>query len=399
MPELDHAHLLALLRDPNVESGQIAAATGASREEAGRAARLVLGIARAKPEEAATLPAPLAGAVLCAAETAGRIDLLAALAACPAKAVAKEAKRRLHHLKARGRDVPEAPRPPPPAPAPLPAEPPPAAYASMVDGRGERAVWLPRAVPGRGLEVAQAVLSDEQGLVELHLGLLGRKEWRTFVKGLLERGADMGVAEIDRGRAHALVSAARALNERSGARPPEGADHWLAQLGAPPPLPPPGAGVPPLAPEEAEAALAASGELHELPLLRGWLAEEPFLREVARELDEAEASPVEAPPEARRDRLAALVAEAAERYLTPARRARLAARLLEVADHLAAAGDAAHARSAAASAQALSSGRPAAENPFARRLVEQALPFGDGTDGAGASRRPTSAGPATLFGR
>ena len=386
MPELDPDRLLALLRDPNVESGQIAAATGASREEAGRAARLVLAIARARAEEAATLPAPLAAAVIRAAEATARLDLIAALAARPEKAVAKEAKRVLHLLRIRGVQVPEAPRPPPPAAAPLPVEPPPPAYASTVDGLGERAIWLPRVVPGRGLEVAQAVVSDEKGLLELQVGVLGRKEWRAFVKGLLERGAAMGVAEIDRGRGLALVAAARGRNEVSGTRAPEGADRWLAQQGPPPPLPPPGASLPPLAPDEAAAALAASADLHALPLLKGWLADEPFLREVARALDDVGRA-ADLSAEARPERERQLLDDAVARYLTTERRERLSARLLQVAEHLLAAGDAAHAAAAAAAAAALAAGRPCAEIPFARRLVEKAFsPAGAPTPvAAGAS--------------
>jgi len=388
MAALDPDRLLALLRDPNVESGEIAAATGASREEAGRAARLVLAIARARPEEAATLPAPLAAAVLRAAEASSRLDLISAMAARPEKAVAKEAKRVLHLLKVRGVQVPEAPRPPPPVAAPLP-EPPPPCYASTVDGQGERALWLTRTVPGRGLEVAQAVLSDERGLLELQVGVLGRKEWRGFVKGLLERGAAMGVAELDRGRGLALVAAARARNEVSGARAPDGADHWLAQQGPPPPLPPPGASLPALLPGEAAAALAASADLHALPLLEGWLADEPFLREVAAALDGAGRAPEAGAPEDRRARERALLDDAVARYLTPGRRERLGTRLLEVAEHLHAAGDAAHARQAAAAAAALAADRPCAEIPFARRLVEKAFHL----DGAPAAATAGAPGP------
>jgi hypothetical protein len=233
MSEFDPTPLLAMLRDPNVESSQIAAATGAPREEAGRAARLLLTLSRAKAEEVATLPPPLALAVLHAAAQAGRVELVAALGAAKEKELAKEAKRLLHRLKLRGVAVPEpAPAPPPPPPPP---EPPPPAYASTADARGERAIWLPRNVPGKGVEVAQVVCSAEKGLIELQLGLLGRKEWRGFVKGLLERGTAMGVTELPWSEAHALVVAARKVNETSGQRIPDGTDQWLGGLVPPPP--------------------------------------------------------------------------------------------------------------------------------------------------------------------
>src|SRR5512137_2613813 len=374
MSPLDPASLLAMLRDPNVESAQIAEATGVPREEAGRAARLLLTLARARAEEVASLPGPLAAAVLHAAAQAGRADLVAALAGCEEKELAKEAKRQLHRLKLKGVAIPEAP-PPAPAVAP-PPEPPPTAYGSTFDGGGERAVWLPRNVPGRGVEVAQAVCSDVRGLVELHLGLVGRKEWRAFVKGLLERGAGVGVAELPWGEAHARIAAARALNEASGQRVPDGADQWMGQLGPPPPLADPAAGLPPLQAEAEAAALAASAGLHELPVMRGWLAEEPFLREVAARLDELEKSPLALDPAQKAARLEAVVAEALDAYFTVERRARLAGRLTEVAAWLAGTGLPDHAAQAAAAARALLAGTPAAAIPFADRLVRKAFRVG-----------------------
>jgi hypothetical protein len=110
-------------------------------------------------------------------------------------------------------------------------------YASAVDGHGERAVWLPRILPGQGVEIAQAVLSDERGLVEFQLALVGRREWRVFARGLVERGATIGVAELDASVVHALIAAAREQNGWSGAPIPGGADYWLEQLG---PAPAPG---------------------------------------------------------------------------------------------------------------------------------------------------------------
>jgi hypothetical protein len=387
MNPLDPSELLALLRDPNVESAQIAEAAAVPREEAGRAARLLLTLSRAKVEEIATLPSPLAAAVLHAAAVAGRVDLVAGLAAREEKELAKEAKRQLHRLKLRGVAIPEAPAPaltPPP-------EAPPQAYGSTWDGNGERAVWLPRNVPGRGLEVAQGVCSDTRGLVELHLGLVGRKEWRAFVKGLLERGASMGVAELPWGEAHARLAAARALNERSGQRVPEGADQWLGRLGAPPPLADPAAALPALDAEAERTALAASAALHDLPLLRSWLAEEPWLRAAAARLDEVEKSPVALAPAQKQERLRAVLDEAIDGYFTPERRALLSTRLVDLATTLLAAGQAESAAQAAAASRALADGVAPRQLPFATRLIEKAFKV---TDSPAAATRPGTTGGA-----
>ena len=373
MASLDTDRLLAMLRDPKIESREIADAAGVPREEAGRASRLLMSIAKAKPEEAATLPGPLAAAIARAALAAGRADLLAALAAHAEKDVAKEAKRGLHVLRARGVAVPEPTRPAAPAPAAAP-EPPLPAYASAVDGNGERAVWIPRNVPGKGIEISQAVVSDTDGLLELQIGLVGRKEWRGLAKGLLSHGATMGVGEVDPARARAIVAAARALNDRSGKRVPEGADLWLAQLGPQAPLPDPAAGFPPLPPDEERDALAASAKLHDLPLLKGWLADEAYLRGVAAKLDEVAVSPLYIDERQRAEQQARVLAEAVDAYLDAERRPVLAARLFTVAEHLRVRGEPAHASAAAAAARAIAAGAPASSIPFARLLVEKAFP-------------------------
>src|SRR3990172_8570175 len=122
-PPPDPDALLALLRDPNRETQEIVAAAGVPREDAARASRLVLGIAKAKVDDILTLPHPLALAVLRAAAAAGRADILAAAGAPRSKGVSKEAKRALSLLKSRGVSVPEPQRPPAAAPPPSPETP------------------------------------------------------------------------------------------------------------------------------------------------------------------------------------------------------------------------------------------------------------------------------------
>ncbi len=394
MASLDTDRLLAMLRDPNVESRQIADAAGVPREEAGRASRLLMAIAKAKPEDAATLPGPLAAAIARAALAAGRGDLLAALAAHPEKDVAKEAKRGLHVLRTRGVAVPEPPRAVAAAPAPA-AEPPFPAYASAIDGSGERAVWIPRNVPGKGIEIAQAVVSDTEGLLELQVGLVGRKEWRGLAKGLLSHGAAMGVGEMAPARARSIVAGARAVNDRSGKRVPEGADLWLAQLGPAAALPDPAESFPPLPAEEEREALAASAKLHDLPLLKGWLADEGYLRGVAAKLDEIAVSPLYIDERQRAEQQARAIAEAVDGYLDADRRRVLASRLFSVAEHLRERGEPAHASAAAAAARAIASGAPASTVPFARLLVEKAFPPA-GPSRPGEAPEPPSESPLVV---
>jgi hypothetical protein len=386
MAALDTDHLLEMLRDPNVESRDVAAAAGVAREDAARAARVVAAIAKATPEDALPLPAPLAIAIARAALAAGRADLLAALAAHPGKEASKEAKRGLHLLKSRGVAVPEPPRPAPPPASPT-VEAPLPCYATVIDGQGERAVWMPRAVPGKGVEIAQAVISDTQGLLELQLGVIGRKEWRKLLEGLLDKGRAMGIAEIDPARALGLVAAARALNDRSGQHVPEQADLWLGQHGPAAPVEdPPAPG--PLPEAQERDALAASGALHLHPLFATWMADEAFLREVAAKLDEVSVSPLYVDDLQRSEQLVRTVADAVERYLDDGRRAALVRRLNVLAGDLAARGDADRASSAAAAARALAAGAPARAVPFARVLVEKAFP------GVSAAPPPPAEPPA-----
>jgi hypothetical protein len=386
MPIDDPDRILALLRDPNVGSQEVADQTGLPRSEAARAARLLVSLPKARPDEIATLPGPFSAALLRAAVAGEQIDLLSGLASSTEKSVAKEAKRALHVLRTRGVAVPELQRAPVPTPS-LVAEEVFPSYASTVDGQGERAIWIARNVPGRGVEVGQAVVSDVLGLLELQVGVLGRKEYRTFGKEIGERGQAMGVTELDPGHARAIVTEARRRNDGSGRAAPEGADAWLSRIGPGTPAPDPADLLPPLPDEEERRALAASGGLHALPMLRGWLADEGALRALAARLDEPATAAGSSGEAERAARVEGAIAEAVEAWLDAPCRQRLAARLLTVGVHLRSMGLVDQAAQAAAAARALAAGIPGRDIPFAREMVEKAFP----NRGAAAPARPVIA--------
>jgi hypothetical protein len=372
MAAIEPEKLLALIKDPNQGSAQIATAAGVSRDDAARAARLVTAIAKAPVEEVLALPPSLAAAVVRAAFLANRADVVVAAAESSEKEIAKEAKRAMHLFKSRGVALPE-PKRVAPAPVPLTPEAEMPCYVSALDGYGERAVWISRVLPGRGIEIGQAVVSDADGITSLQVGLLGRKEFRAFTSDLEARGTTMGVREVSRDEAKALVAAARRQNDASGKHVPESADPWLGRLGP--------AGDPPdprarfVAGSEAEEAIAVEGSarLHELPLFRGWLAEEEALRALAQKLDEISVSPLYIDERQRAEQARHALSAAMEAYFTAERKVRLSSRLFDMAWHLAEMDDAVGASLAASAARAIGGG-PADRVPFARRLFEKAFP-------------------------
>jgi hypothetical protein len=122
-------------------------------------------------------------------------------------------------------------------------------------------------------------------------------------------------------------------------------------------------------------------------MLRGWLADEARLRELAVRLDAIAAEPGE--PAGREARMAEATAEALEAWLDQASRERLSSRLLAVAIHLAGMGLHVPASRAAAASRALAAGAPGAAIPFARQMVEKAFP----SRGASPAAAPVIAAP------
>src|SRR5262249_9372526 len=157
------------------------------------------------------------------------------------------------------------------------------------------------------------------------------------------------VAEIPRDRAKSLLAQGlrRAQAEE---RAPEGAAAFVARLGPaaalgePEPRFPPG--------EDERALVDDSARLHELPVIRGWVAEESALRALALKLDEIAVSPLYIDEKQRAEQMRQAVVQAIDDHFDAPRRAQLAARLFASAEHLIELGDPAKAAMAAAVARA-----------------------------------------------
>jgi hypothetical protein len=302
----------------------------------------------------------------------GDIARLQRLADSKDKSQAKPARRGLHLLRSRGTVIPE-PQPRtyrvrgPYAEAEQPS------MASLIDGRGERIVWLVRpATEGTGFEVYQAEISETRGLIGFAAGAAPRKEWRERAHKVL---ADprLGVAEVSSVHARWLIEQAYERTLAAGRVAPEEFARAKLDLG------------PVTRPDRHPAIDAAPalplGEVRES--LKGLFA----LREVATWIPEKEAldaldvavgeivtSKLVVEPAQRLEQLGIAVGRIADQSLTPALRARLAERLHETAYLLAHRGQMELAqRCTTAAALMLDESVPGSENPLYRQMFDKLI--------------------------
>jgi hypothetical protein len=373
--QIDEA--LALLGDPSLSDDSIAdemANAGEPRPapEAVGAARKLLGdvAAVSETEPLLALPPVLRRAALRAFADGGREDLLHAAIARADKDLGKEAKRELHRLKQKGVPVQEARPVGEPVVRPFQESAGEAAcHATSLDAYGERAVWFCRFAL-RGYDVVQAVLSDLKGLIAVQVMSVPRKAYRDFIRALPTEGP-VTTVEIPASHARALIARAVERNAAAGTAVPPAYEDASPILGpAPSPLPD--------APGRARfredpARAGESAQLFDDPLFAMWIPEEAALRQLGLRIDEIATSQLyldEAQKVSAQDRA---VADAAEAYFTPERRASYAERLFEMAFILLQSGHAPGDQLAASAAHALERGDPASSIGFARRLFERAF--------------------------
>ena len=338
------------------------------------------------------LRAELALAVLEAAVAVRRPLPAEALSSSPHRVVAKAARRALYRLRSAGVAVTEraraseapAPIAPDAAPESLPG------FASLPDGTGQRALLLAQPVRS-GVEVVEALVSDELGLLSLSRAEMARGAWRKLVRSPeMERLLPLSFQD---GRT-LLADAVRSNLATRTPFPPD-SDVALRHLGIEaateelPPLP---------APEDGDAALAVeSGALHREPELAGWLPPESELKRLALRVEEIRTSPLALSPEQQAEALRERVRGQAEEFFDPVRRRLYARRLWAVASALERRGAEHVSRVARATARRMFHGAPGLFSPFAEQLFGKVLALmarrsgARGTEPVGASTREEGA--------
>ena len=317
---------------------------------------------------AGALSAELALAVLEAAVALRRTGPAEVLSTSPDREVAKAARRGLYRLRSAGVAVSERARAPdsPPPPQPTPATEALPGFSSLPDGTGQRALLLAQPVRG-GVEVVEALVSDELGLLSLSRAEMGRSAWRKLTRSPeMERLLPLSFAE-----ARALLAEAVRCNLATRTPFPPDADVALRHLGIAPateelsPLP---------SPEDGDATLAVeSAALHREPEFAAWLPPESELKRLALRVDEVRTSPLALRPEQQADALRDRIRNQAEEFFDPARRRLYARRLWTVAPALEQRG-ATHAASVArATARRMFHAAPGLFPPFAEQLFGKVL--------------------------
>jgi len=317
-------------------------------------------------QAAEALPEPLLQALLDALveeRLAAPVDVLAA---SPAKAVAKAARRAQYRLRSAG--VPTQ-RPAVPAPPPAPKDvsaPELPCLLSPPDGAGDSLLVVARPVKG-GLALHELVLSDEMGLVEHREFESSRSGYR---RSLREARAQP-LREISLAEARTLLAQAYRCNLASRSPLPRGAEDMLRRLAvdpAPSPLPP----LPP--PEDGDAVLALqAAALHEEPELRGFLPPESELKLLAARAKEVQSSPLALSEVQRAEQIQEKVRAMAEAFFTPERAQLYARRLWALANVFDRTGRAPQAALARAEARRLFHQAPGLFSRFAEALYTKLL--------------------------
>ncbi len=221
------------------------------------------------------LPEDKAAEVLAAWVKAKKPALAEALAQSNSKAHAKLAKKALYQLESSGTSVSRPTQAAPQASAPVAEKEDENLLGTMtpVLGTGDRALFFARPLKGGGIEIYQAIISDEFGVVQFDRAQTNRGVYRSRIKELRAQ-RELSILFVPLARIIEELGKAMTLNDRSRTNIPSEMADGLTRLGVVP-LDPDWK-VP--APEAGDAALVAqSAKLHDEPELKQWMPPEKEL--------------------------------------------------------------------------------------------------------------------------
>ena len=285
------------------------------------------------------------------------------------RATRKELRRALYRIRQRGVLVPEPPAAP--AAAPRGADGAPEGFVTAFDGHGDRLIWLTRPLAGGETLLIAAQLNEPEGLRDLQVGTVSRKQLRAARQRL---AADTGLRMVaaDWRQLDALLIEG---HERAAATD-EKRDYLRVRprLTSEPPLPaaePGSSRAPAPSAQEIEALVAGSADLLGEPELRTWWpsseAAAPFLEEMTAVHD----SPLVLSRAQAEERLREILQRAARALYPPA----VVARRLEGTAYVMGETGRSHAARLALAAAAALRERPQTgdETPLVAALVRRAL--------------------------
>lgn len=389
--DVDARKALEILRDPALELPAAAERLGASRAATDEARCLVEEIAEAETDAILAMPPVLGRALLWAASAAGRHDVLCAAAEEGDKELQREVKRIAHVLKQRGveLELPTRQAATPPVPQEAAVQEPPV-FLSSIDPAGERAVFWTRPLPGRGVEMAQLVVSDRRGIVDLLVAELSRKRFRELLEELPRRG-EVTIYEASRQDARQVIDRARVIARDEG-RMPAHFPAWAAQVFGPapaempPPLEPVAEGAPLRDPAVLSELVSESITLFSEPEIARWVPPESALRSCALEVETAAGSSLYVDEAQREAGITAAIERCATTHFDEEARRLWSARLRDMGRLLEATERPHAAKIAAATAAALTAGEAAASIPFCVAFFARLF--------AGGAPAPAGQGPA-----
>lgn len=99
---------------------------------------------------------------------------------------------------------------------------PPQGFMSVVDRTGSKVVWLAKPIRGSGRLLLQAIVNDEQGLLDFSALEVTLRSFRSYVKEITEAGREFSVAEVPASEAADLIRLAYELSGDLNADVPQG---------------------------------------------------------------------------------------------------------------------------------------------------------------------------------